>query len=83
MSKKPKFIYSDNEGSLNSKDVLGYLEDREIDIITTRNHTHFVERCIRTCKAMLRKHIDYDIKTGLDNAQLHNYIFPIMLTYNT
>ena len=82
MGKKPKFIYSDNEGSLNSKDVLWYLEDRKIDIITTRNHAHFVERFIRTFKAMLRKHIEYDIKRGVDNTQWHNYIFPIMLTYN-
>ena len=64
LGKTPKFLYNDNEGSLNSKDVLGYLEDRKIDISTTRNHAHFVERCIRTFKAMLRKHIDYDIKKG-------------------
>ena len=31
---------------------------------------------------MLRKHIEYDIKRGID-TQWHNYIFPIMLTYNS
>ncbi len=82
MKKKPLFIYSDNEGSLNSKDVLGYLEKHKIDIITTRNHAHFVERFIRTFKSMLRKRINEDIKQGKDNIQWHNYIFPIMLTYN-
>ena len=80
MGKKPTCIYSNNEGSSNSKDVLGYLEDRNIDIITTRNHAHFVEIYIRTFKAMLRTHIDYDIKTGVDNVQWHKYIFPIRLT---
>ena len=50
MKKKPQFIYSDNEGSLNSKDVLGYLEKQKNGIITTRNHAHFVERFIRTFK---------------------------------
>jgi len=96
MKHKPKFIYSDNEGSLNSKDVLGFLEKQKIDVgsgapslggsapyvITTRNHAHFVERFIRTFKSMLRKRINDDIKQGKDNIQWHNYIFPIMLTYN-
>ena len=31
---------------------------------------------------MLRKRINDDIKQGKDNIQWHNYIFPIMLTYN-
>ena len=80
MGKKPIFIYSDNEGSLNSKDVLDYLEKTKIDISTTRNHAHFVERCTRTCKARLRTQIDYDIKRGVGNVRWHTYIFPIMLT---
>ena len=62
MRHKPNCIYSDNEGSLNSKDVLSYLDQQKIDIITTRNHTHFVERFIRTFKLMPRKQIDYVIK---------------------
>ena len=28
MGKKPQFIYSDDEPALNSKDILGYLENR-------------------------------------------------------
>ena len=33
--KKPRlFIYSDNEGSINSKDVLDYLKSKHIDVIT-------------------------------------------------
>ena len=62
--------------------MLGYLEKQKIDIITTRNHAHVVERFIRTFKSMLRKRINDDIKQGKDNIQWHNYIFPIMFTYN-
>ena len=47
----------------------------------TRNHAHFVERCIRTFKMMLRKRIDYDMQQGKE-IQWNNYIFPILLTYN-
>ena len=31
---------------------------------------------------MLRKQIDYDIQRGVESVQWHNYIFPILLTYN-
>jgi len=61
---------------------LGYLEKEKIDVITTRNHAHFVERFIRTFKLYLRKRIDYDLKQGKTNIQWHTYIYPIMLTYN-
>ena len=71
MKGKPKYIFSDNEGSINSKDVLGYLEKEKIDVITTRNHAHFVERFIRTFKLYLRKRIDYDFKQG---KQVYNGI---------
>ena len=79
---KPKFIYSDEEGALNSNDVKGYLEKQKIEVIQTRNHAHFVERFIRTFKFMLRKRIDYDIEQGKENIQWIDYIFPILLTYN-
>ena len=81
MKKKPKFIYSDEEGALTSHAVKGYLEKENIYIITTRNHAHFVERFIRTFELMLRKRIDYDMQQGKE-VQWHNYIFPILLTYN-
>ena len=35
MKHKPKLIYSDNEGSLNSKDILKYLEKEGIKAIHT------------------------------------------------
>ena len=82
MKQKPKFIFSDNEGSLNSTDVLGYLKKQNIDVITTRSHARFIERFIRTFKMMLRKRIDNDLKQGYKNIQWHNYIYPVMLTYN-
>ena len=75
MKGKPKSIFSDNEGSINSKDVLGYLEKEKIDVITTRNHAHFVERFIRTFKLYLRKRIDYDLKQGKTDIQWHTYIY--------
>jgi len=61
--------------------VLSYQKTQKIDAITTRNHAHFVDKWIRTCNSMLREKINDDIKGGV-NAQWHNYIFPIMLTYN-
>ena len=82
MKHKPKFIYSDEEGSLNSNAVKEYLEKEKIEVIQTRNHAHFVERFIRTFKFMLRKRIDYDVKQGKGNIQWIDYIFQIMLTYN-
>ena len=82
IKKKPKFIFSDNEGSLTSTDVLGYLKKENIDVITTRSHARFVERFIRTFKMMIRKRIEQDIKQGYKNIQWHNYIYAVMLTYN-
>jgi len=82
MKHKPLFIYSDEEGALTSKDVKGYLDKEKIEIITTRNHAHFVERFIRTFKVMLRKRMDYDLEQGKENIQWTDYVFPILLTYN-
>ena len=62
--------------------MFAYLNTQKIYVITTRNHAHAVERCIRTFKLMLRQRINGDIKQGKDNIQWHDYIFPIMLTYN-
>ena len=83
MKHKPTFIYSDNEGSLNSKDVVEYLKTKRIDVINTRNHAHFVERFIRTFKMMIRTRLNNDLKKGVGNVQWHNYIFPVLLTYNS
>ena len=75
------FIYSDEEGALTSNDIQAYLKKEKIEVIMTRNHAHFVERFIRTFKIMLRKRIDYDMQQGKE-VQWHDYIFPILLTYN-
>ena len=82
MKHKPKLIYSDNEGSLNMKDILKYLDKEGIDLITTRNHAHVIERFIRTIKNRIRKRVDYDRKQGKDNVQWHTYLYPVLLTYN-
>ena len=62
MGKNPKFILSDDEGALNSNDILGYLKKEGIEKITTRSHAHFVERFIRTFKFKLYKRIENDEK---------------------
>ena len=80
MKQNLKFIFSDNEGSLNSTDVLGYLRKENIDVITTRNHAYFAERFIRTFKMMIRQRIEHDVKQGAKHIQWHNYIYPVMLT---
>ena len=52
----------DDEGALNSNDILGYLKKEGIEKITTRSHAHFVERFIRTFKFKLYKRIENDEK---------------------
>ena len=81
MKSKPMFIYSDEEGALTSNDIQAYLKKETIEVIMTRIHAHFVERCIRTFKMMLRKRIDDDMQQGKE-VQWYSYICPILLTYN-
>ena len=62
MGKKPKMIYSDEEGSLNSDVITSYLDEEKIEIHRTRGHPAFAERFIRTFKDKLYKRIENDEK---------------------
>ena len=82
MGKKPKMIYSDEEGSLNSDVITNYLDEEKIEIHRTRGHPAFAERFIRTFKDKLYKRIENDEKKGKADIQWIDYITEIMLTYN-
>ena len=83
MGGKPKLIYSDDEGSLNTQDLVDFFKDEGIQNYKTRGHPHFAERFIRTFKDMLFKRVDADEKKGKVNIQWVDYIPEIMLTYNS
>ena len=55
---KPKTIYSDDEGSLNSKLLQDYFEEHDIRHLTTRGHAGVAERAIRTIKEMIYKRLE-------------------------
>ena len=82
MGNKPKFFYSDEEGSLYSKTIVEYLEQEKIEMHRTRGHPAFAERFIRTYKDMLFKRVDADEKKGKENIQWIDYNLEILLTYN-
>ena len=76
----PKMIYSDEEPSLTSKEVIDFLQkEKGVRMITTRTHAGYVERFIRTFKSMLYKRIE---ASKDPNPQWHDFIYPILLTYN-
>ena len=52
---RPKVIYSDQEGSWNGKYVQKYLQDNDIQLITTLAHAPIVESAKGTIKHMLYK----------------------------
>ena len=82
MDKKPRMLYSDEEGSLYSKPIIEYLEDEKIEIHRTRGHPAFAERFIKTYKDKLFKRVEADKKKGKENIQWTDYNFEILLTYN-
>ena len=77
MGKKPKRIYSDNEGAIKSKLFEQYCKENNIQLIFTRTHAWAVERFIRTLKDKMLKRLEYD-KTK-DFKQI---LFEVLLTYN-
>ena len=52
-SRKPKHIYSDEEGSLKSEVALSYLKEEKIELHRTRGHPSFAEAFIRTFKNII------------------------------
>ena len=76
----PESIYSDEEGGLNSPDVIKFLQEKKgVRVIFTRTHAGMAERAIRTFKDMLFKRIG---ASDAPNPQWEDFIFQITLTYN-
>ena len=82
MGGKPKILFTDDEGALNTKSIPEYLEKEGIQHHRTRAHANHSERAIRTFKDMLYKRVEADEKKGKQNIQWIDYIFEILLTYN-
>ena len=80
MGKKPKIIYTDDEGALSKEAIQTYLKEQKIEHHRTRAHTNFSERAIRTFKDMLYKRVEDDEKKGKSNIQWTDYIHEILLT---
>ena len=76
MSGKPKMIYSDNEGALNSNLFKEFCDDEKIKLITTRTHAWVVERFIRTLKHMI------NLRTKNNDKSWKDVLFEVLLTYN-
>ena len=83
MSKPPQLIYTDAEGSFGSQVVLDYLKEEGIELHRTRGHPSFAERGIQTFKDQLFKRVENDKKNGKENIEWIDYIFEILITYNT
>ena len=73
MGKHPKLLYSDEEGNLNSNDIMSYLEKENIEIHQPRGHPALVEQFIGSYKDMLFKRIEHDEKKGKGNIQWIDY----------
>ena len=80
MGKKPKIIYTDDEGALSKEAIQTYLKEQKIEHHRTRAHANFGERAIRTFKDMLYKRVEDDEKKGKSNIQWTDYIHEILLT---
>ena len=83
MGSRPKRMYSDDEGTLQTAEMQEFFKDQKIQHYRTRSHPHFVERFNRTFKDMLFKRVDADIKKGKNNIQWVDYLDEILLTYNS
>ena len=77
MGGKPKIIFGDEEGSLQSKLVNKFLKDENVKYIINRNHARFVERFIRTIKMMI-----YKRQEKRPDERWYDLLFEILLTYN-
>ena len=81
MGKLSKFIMSDAEGSFLSKEVREQLDEWQITPIITHTHAQFVERFIRTFKAMLHKRMAWDESFGRAKPW-EKYRLDILSSYN-
>jgi len=55
---KPKTIYADPDSTLLATNMSRWLKNRDVELITTKNHANIAERAIRTIKSMLDKRVD-------------------------
>ena len=55
MGSRPKLMYSDDEGTLQTAEMQEFFKDQKIQHYRTRSHPHFVERFNRTFKDMLSR----------------------------
>ena len=62
MGKKPKIIYTDDEGALSKESVQAYLKEQDIQHHITRAHPNFSERAVRTFKDFLYRRVEADEK---------------------
>ena len=79
MGKPPFMLYSDDEGSFNSKEAVKFYEDKHIKHIITRTHANYAERGIRTIKNMIYKRID---KFPDEKWYSHKILYNCLFTYN-
>jgi hypothetical protein len=75
----PKIIYTDEEGGINTNDVIEFLEKKGTRLVTTRTHAAIAERAIRTFKSMLYKRID---ASKAENPQWIDVLPYVLVTYN-
>ena len=65
MGRKPKSIYSDDEGSFNSNLLQKFFKDENIQHIVTRGHAPVAERAIRTIKQLIYRRVDASKKANV------------------
>ena len=58
MGRKPKSIYSDDEGSFNSNLLQKFFKEEGIQHIVTRGHAPVAERAIRTIKQLIYRRVE-------------------------
>ena len=80
MGRKPEVIYSDDEGSFNSKQAQEYYDKENIKHLITRGHAPVAERAVRTIKNMLYKRMEakpdlnwYDVDVLSNALTTYNY----------
>lgn len=76
MGKKPKILFTDNEGSFTSNIIKSYCKENNIEQMFSNNHAQFVERFIRSFKDMIYKRVTH-FKKPWDEL-----IYPVLLIYN-
>ncbi len=82
MGGKPKTIFSDDEGGMNSKNILRYLDEQNIKHIITKAHAGLAERTIRTTKAMIYRRIESAKARDNEVKRWVDVLCPVLTTYN-